>query len=50
MKDETGAPGPNPGRFATRLFGVAALAVLVWAKQGVQVCMNQYNGSDAKKE
>jgi PTH1 family peptidyl-tRNA hydrolase len=28
----------------------AALAVLVWAKQGVQVCMNQYNGSDAKKE
>jgi PTH1 family peptidyl-tRNA hydrolase len=24
----------------------AAQAVIVWAKQGVQVCMNQYNGSD----
>jgi PTH1 family peptidyl-tRNA hydrolase len=28
----------------------AAQAVIVWAKQGVQVCMNQYNGSDAKKD
>jgi PTH1 family peptidyl-tRNA hydrolase len=28
----------------------AAQAVIVWAKQGVQACMNQYNGSDAKKE
>ncbi len=25
---------------------LAAQAVMVWAKQGVQVCMNQYNGSD----
>ena len=29
---------------------LAAQAVMVWVKQGVQVCMNQYNGSDAKKE
>jgi PTH1 family peptidyl-tRNA hydrolase len=28
----------------------AVQAVIVWAKQGVQVCMNQYNGSDAKKD
>ena len=28
----------------------AAQAVIVWAKQGVQACMNQYNGSEAKQE
>jgi PTH1 family peptidyl-tRNA hydrolase len=28
----------------------AVQAVIVWAKEGVEACMNQYNGSDAKKE
>jgi peptidyl-tRNA hydrolase, PTH1 family len=42
----------KPGEHAVieDAIALAAEAVVVWAKQGVQVCMNQYNGSDAKKE
>jgi len=41
----------KPGERAVikEAIAMAAQAVLVWAKQGVQICMNQYNGSDTKK-
>ena len=41
---------PGEHKVIEEALAKAAQAVLVWAKQGVQVCMNQYNGSDTKKE